>query len=81
MSGDRMWDCDKMQTIRMIKWTPEAEVSVKKRLGGWVLQTTGPCEAYILQIDGEDLLHIHVEGEGEIFVATPRNVMRKYLPE
>ena len=66
-------------SLRMVKWTPEKEELIKKRLGGWTLKTTGPREAYILSLEKEDILHIHVDGE--VFIALPRNAMRKYQPE
>ena len=68
--------------MEMFCWTPDdkrspgEEVLVPWRFAGWRLSKTGPKVVYILKIDGEDLLHFHVETE--TLVTTPRSTLRKY---
>ncbi len=69
--------------LEMFCWHPGEERSsneetpVPWRFAGWRLTKTGPRVVYILKLDGEDLLHIHVETEA--IVTTPRSTLRKYM--
>lgn len=72
----------KQPVMEMYCWTPgevkseSEEVRVPWKFAGWRLSKTGPKVVYILKVDGQDLLHFHIETEA--LVTTPRSTLRGY---